>query len=114
MLGHPAAGIRNSYNKPFFFFCYSNAHYPVRTVVSYGVFGKIKEQTIDQRVTADHGTIACTFKDYSVLLCERCKVGKNLLNHRGNLYAIVTRHRPKLAHLKQSFCHLRHPLGLLT
>ena len=72
---YPCAAVRNPYFDAARFFTHGKPHAAVSAVIAYRVFAEIKEQAVNQGVTADQRCIALVAEFDVLLFRERRKIG---------------------------------------
>ena len=60
-------------------------HLRICAIISYGVFGKIKYQSVNQRVATNHHAVAVIIKGNSFFLRNRLKIGYDFFYHWGKI-----------------------------
>ena len=68
--------------------------------VANGVFGQVEQQSIDQRVAANHLRFALARKHDALFLGKRRQVGEHFLDHRRQVNLVVAGNTAQLAHFK--------------
>ena len=107
-----AAGVGNTDQNLFRLLRNSNLHRAARTVVLDCIFRQVKKQSVNQCITADEEAVSLHLQRNIALFCQKREICEDLLNHRGKLNLLVSRHLLQITHFKQRFGHLCQPLRL--
>ena len=111
---YSCAAVRNANFDTARLFAHGEMYAAVRTVIAYRIFAEIKEQAVNQGVTADQHCIALVDKFNVLFFRERREIGAKFFHQGSQFYPVLTGNGAKLAQFQESLTHFRHALGLLS
>ena len=113
ILRNPASSVGNLQNHIFVCLLHRNEDRSARLVVFDGIFDQIKQQTINQRVAADHADFLTVLPERNLFfLREWREICQNFLRERRERDLVCSRYGLQIAHRQQGTDKRAQPIQL--